>query len=291
MKTLPAFLVLFLSLGISAQDNHSIRDDLRFYADAMVNTDKAEHRLRAGNEFYSRFREYVYTSESWSDRLRDLPWITVVAPADSTFRIITWQVKEETSFHYYGFIQFPDSPEHTAIELVDSRPLNSEYASFRPDQWYGAIYYGIQDFRTSDDVTEYILLGFNAYTEILNQRMADILRITDFKASFGIPVFEESDTTDAKSRIIVEYADAAAATMLFDREKELLIYDNVIPINTPEGTTMVPDGSYHAFSYKEGTMKFIDKVFNTISDEPPGGRPKEAVKRDLFGRPTENRRE
>jgi len=290
MKTIPAllfFLAVFLRL--CAQDGSSNQQSVSFYADAMVNSERAEHRIQAAHEFYHQFKDFLTSTESWRNGFGDLPWITVLTPPDSMIRVITWQVEEEDSYRYYGFIQFAPKAEKAPLELIDSRPLKSEYALHHQDQWYGAIYYGVQPFRTPDNTVAYLLLGFNAYTPRLNQRVADVLTIRDSSVTLGMPVFKENDSTEVKSRIIVEYADAASAIMKFDREKEMLIYDNVIPINTPEGTTLVPDGSYHGFSYQAGTWRFTDKVFDTISEEPPGGRPKQATKRDLFGREIEKK--
>ncbi len=283
MKNLSGLtLALLVTLSISAQD--SSRAELSFYADALVNSSRPENRIRAAGEFYSRFKTYISTPESISNSFQDLPWLSVVTPADSTFRVITWQVEENDAFRYYGFIQFLSEEDLSHIELRDTRSLNSEYAAYDKDTWYGSVYYGIQPFVTTDKKIIYIILGFNAHTKQINQRVADILTIQDSNLAFGMPLFFTNDTTEVKSRILMEYADAASATMRFDREKELLIYDHVIPINTPEGPALVPDGSYHGFAYKKGMWHFIDTVFDVISEQPPGGREKESTKRDLFGR-------
>jgi hypothetical protein len=205
-----------------------------------------------------------------------------VTPTDSLFRIITWQVEEAEEFRYSGFLQPMKMAGLALTELKDSRALKSEYALHDPGSWYGALYYGIQPFKTTDGQDAYLVLGFNAHTKQLNQRVADVMVWNGNTVTFGMPVF--SDSSEVRSRIILEYTDAASATMRFDREKELLIYDHVITIETPEGPALVPDGSYHGFQYRKGLWHFIDTVFNIKVDQPPGGKPKDAVKRDLFGR-------
>src|SRR5690606_30475383 len=156
---------------------------------------------------------------------------------------------------------------------------NSESATYTPEQWYGGLYYGIQPFTSHDGKEAYVLLGFDAHNTRLNRRVADILWFDGEKATLGMPVFW-ADTLGQtfRNRVIVEYSDAAAATMRFDREKQMLIYDHLIPIQTPEGPAMVPDGSYHGYQYNNGYWELINKVFNLKLDEPPGGRPKEAEK-------------
>ena len=276
---------LLVTWCLNAQNVTISLTDISFYADVMVHASKPVHRMRAATEFLRLFKDYLNTPESSANTFKDLPWLTVVTPQDSTFRIITWQVEEDLqTFRYYGYIQFLSRIDHPPLEFRDTRSLTSEYASFDQGTWYGAIYYGIQPFKTQDKTDAYLLLGFNAHTPTINQRVAEVLILQSSGATFGSPVFNPTDSTEVKSRIILEYTDVASATMRFDREKELLIYDHVIPITTPEGPALVPDGSYHGYRYTNGMWHFIDSVFNIIMDEPPGGREPQKEKRDLFGR-------
>jgi len=278
--------------ALPAQPSDSAMLDLRFYADVMVNGARPDTRLRAETAFYTDFKNYLDRNPAWDHNLDELDGLTIIVPSDSTFRLITWQIEGDNVYRYRGFVHFRPDATRPVIELQDTRPLNSESSAFTAGQWYGAIYYGIEPFRRDDGSLAYVVLGFNAYTQTLNQRVADVLIVDDTSVTLGDPVFwADSVRSDLKNRIILEYADASAGTMRFDREKQLLIYDNVIPINTPEGTTLVPDGSYHGYHYRQGKWEFIDKVFTLRLDTPPGGRAKEDVQRDLFGRPAPNRKD
>jgi hypothetical protein len=200
--------------------------------------------------------------------------------------VITWQVEEADGvFSYHGFVQWASGNPSPPLELHDTRPLKSESGVFTPETWYGAVYYGIQPFETKDDQTAYLILGFNADNAEFNQRVADVLQIDGQNVLFGMPVF--IDTAAVRNRIILNYSDAGRATMQFDREKNMMIYDHVITITSPSGPVVVADGSYHGFEWKKGEWHFINNVFTLIMDEPPGGKPAESVKRDLFGRETE----
>ncbi len=280
--------ILLLGTRLWGQLDSAVTRDLSFYGDVMVNASSPMHRQYAADMFLTKIKSCIAEAPAIG-YLRTLPWITVIAPVDSSFSIVTWEVEEETQYRYFGYIVFPAASKRPPIELVDTRPLNSEYATHTPEQWYGALYYGIEPFKRSDGRNAYVLLGFNAYTPRLNQRVADVLVLNDREATLGLPVFwSDSTGTELKSRLIIEYADAAAGTLRFDREKHMIIYDNVIPIDTPEGTTMAPDGSYHGYVCRNGVWQFIDKVFHETQDTPPGGRPKEQTPRDLFGRPIKN---
>jgi hypothetical protein len=91
---------------------------------------------------------------------------------------------------------------------------------------------------------------------------------------FGAEVFESMSSTgqaEVKSRILIEYNDAATGRIRFDQEMGYVVYDNIIVIDGgPEGPIMVPDGSYHAYELKEGKWRHIEKLFNQSVAEPPG---------------------
>lgn len=270
------------ALSLLAQSE--LPSDLSFYGDVMVHASQPDNRKRASAEFHRLFSQYLKTPESKYSALTNLPWVTVIAPADSTFRIITWQVEEEVQkYSYYGFIQHLKADQPPS-ELKDARSLNAEFGTFDQNTWYGAIYYGVQSFQTQSGSDAYMVVGFNAGDEQVNHRVADILTLDEMMVKLGMPVFVNDSLQETKDRIILTYSDAGSATMRFDREKELLIYDHVIPINSPTGLLLVADGSYHGYKNDKGMWHFIDSVFNVIMEEPPGGRPPETTKRDLFGR-------
>jgi hypothetical protein len=289
LKYLAVFLCFLLSEVLLSQSKDSVLSDLMFYGDVMVNASRADSRSRAESAFYEGFRRYLADHPNWTEQSAQLPWVTVVTPPDSAFRVVTWQVEGEDTYLYRGFVQFRGN-QQPIVELRDTRPLNSEYASYGPAQWYGAIYYGIEPFKTSTGNVAYVLLGFNAYNRQLNQRVADVLLVEEENLTFGSPVFwVDSTRTELRSRVLIEYADAAAGTMRFDREKRMIIYDNVIPVDTPEGPTLVPDGSYFGYQYANGQWELVNKVFTLKLDAPPGGRPKEEIQRDIFGNPRSKR--
>lgn len=257
--------------------------DLVFYADIMVHAARPEHRMRAADSFHHYFKDRLHEATALTRLFSEMPWIVVVAPDDSSFQIVTWQVQERESARYYGYILFRD--ERAPVALRHTRTLRSELAPYDQDTWYGALYYGIQSFRTSGGSSAWVLLGFNAADGTKNQRVADILTMDNGSIRFGMPLFESPHKgEEPRSRILLEYAEAASATMRFDRDRSMLIYDHVIAIQTPQGPALVPDGSYHGYVLKKGSWQFVDDVFENAPNTPPPGTGKERQNRDLFGR-------
>ena len=274
--------ILVCSLQLArSQEDMSL---LAFNADVMMNASKAEHRASAAEQFRSAFIKSLGTDGSFSNTYIELEWIRQLVAPDSMMRIFTWQVEgANANFTYYGVIQ---TNTGELIQLHDKRSLSSEYATYDQNTWYGALYYGVETFETKDDQKAYIVLGYNANTPKTEQKVADVLQLADGKAVFGAPVFTveaEGTPPDTKSRIILEYNEAAVGRIQFDREQKRLIYDHIILIDGgPEGPIFVPDGSYHAFEYKDREWRFIDKLYNHAVDKPPGDGIKDDG--DLLGR-------
>ncbi|MDX1409216.1 MAG: hypothetical protein R3330_13810 [Saprospiraceae bacterium] len=264
---------------------------MAFYADVMVNASKSEHRLAAHEEFYDRFSRLVREPAGRNHTFESLEWITQVTPADSAFRIISWQLMvSEDQYRYFGFL-VPFDPGRNVVELHDKRSLRSEYGRHNAATWYGALYYGIQPFMLDDTTLAYMVLGFNGHDSKTNQKVADVLLWKEDDVQLGAPVFMPGDSTtgqDIRERIILEYADAASGRMQFDRERQMLVYDHVITIFTdgPDaGPLLVPDGSYHGYQYAKGSWEFVNKVFHVKVDTPPGPGLDRDKNLDIFGRP------
>jgi len=250
----------------------SLVQDLAYYADALTNMSIPAHREKSSTIFRHKLIETLSFAGSFDFPLHSIEWCQILTPSDSTFRLITWELKvSDNEFKYFGLIQKFDG---SIIELHDKRPLRSEYASFDQNTWYGALYYGIEEFKNELGESVYLILGFNAGSGSSNTKVADVLQFVDDGVRFGTESFVvpgDNKTDDVKSRILMEYASSASGRMQFDREKNMLIYDHVILINAGfEGPLWVPDGSFHGFEYKDGKWHFIDKVFHKTVDRPPG---------------------
>lgn len=286
-RTYHSIALAFLLSYASAEAQRVDRlQDLRFYADIMANAELPDSRIRGEAMFNDLLRSHLQELDAWAS-YDSIPWLQSVTASDSSFRILTWQLERaEGEFTYSGVVQRKDGP---LIDLEDRRRLNSEFSNYDQNTWYGALYYGIQDFILTDGSQAWVVLGYNANDKITNIKVADILTFDENGngLSLGQPVFVSTgdNGTELKHRIIMQYADAAAGRMQFDRERGQLVYDHVVLVNAgPEGAIWVPDGSFHAYQYKDGTWDFVDKVFSETVETPPGEGLKTDGERDILGR-------
>lgn len=287
-------IVFILILGLNdteAQSPNIDSDDMmHFYGDVMVNAQKSEHRLFAAEKFKSAFLTLLSEENSFEETLDSVIWVTQLYPPDSSFRLISWQVMHHADlFQYEAVIQKANGE---LIEFTDSRPMvnGAERSKFTHKRWYGALYYGLFPFKHKGEEL-YVLLGYDGFNHQLNRKVADIMRFTDDGVELGAPLFvkKTDQGEDIQQRILIEYSDAAAGRIQFNRDEKMIVYDHMVTVFTEgpsAGGVPMPDGSYEAYELKNGKWNYIEKVFSYISEEAPRERPVlEGRKgRDLFGR-------
>ncbi|MDX1684628.1 MAG: hypothetical protein R3275_05280 [Saprospiraceae bacterium] len=287
MKWLIASLIVMIHVQANAQSMKF--DSVAFYADVMRNAEISEHRLSAAKRFEVNFVKNLESKTAFSrsfDKIQN--WVSFIYPPDSSFRVISWQVDGVEDHDYRGIIQMSDGD---LIRLRDaSKDLEDvEFAVLSPDRWYGAIYY---DLVTVDSAT-YILLGYNALDKYQSRKVAEVIHFEEDQVEFGKEIFymdQDSIRPTVKTRIVLEYSELAAVRLTYDPQRELIFFDNLIPVESYEKEgeiVMVQDGSYSGFSLVDDKWIFIDKIFDTKVDEPPRERPALKEDKDILGRPGE----
>ncbi len=224
------------------------------------------------------------------------------AGENPTFRIFTWQLYlDENDYQYRGFIQKKDGQ---VFKLEDQSDMMGgvEFNTFKPDSWYGALYYNLHAFE-NDGQECYLLFGYDAYSFFSHRKVLDVLYF-DAKGRpvFGKTVLEMKDgraQLRQVKRMLLEYSSTVSVTLNYNEEQDIILYDHLIygsPIRG-ERPTNVPDGSYCGMRLgKKGTWEYVDKVYKDdpnnilidatsyskmVNEEPKISRKK---KKDIFGR-------
>lgn len=288
MRPLIYLLVVFLAghspiIGQS-QELDRLKADIAYYADISVNAQQSDHRIRAGERMVASLDSFLTSPGNYEISLDSIPWISVVHGDD--FRMLTWQLKiSDEEFKYGGVIQWPDR----LVRFKDTRPFinGAAYSTFTPAGWYGCLYYRIIPFER-DKVRYYVLLGYNAENSMLNTKVADILDLSGPEPRLGLPVFTGQE--DAKSRLMITYADVSPARMFFDAQLEGIVYDHleVLPGVGSGGEALpVPDGSMEAWLLKKGNWVYKEEVYDVKQSEPPmtDERKNRNEDKDILGRP------
>jgi hypothetical protein len=304
------FLSLILSLawmqparaqrGIAPDDLATIQaveDTLGLLAYAFVNDSLEENRFLAVRAFIPTLVKALKHPNSFEYPFTQLHTVSVQYPADSTFRIFTWQLYvDENTYRYYGAIQM-NTPELQLFPLVDRSfefDGDLEQATLAADNWYGALYYNIYPV-VQGDQTYYLLFGFDAFSFFRKRKLVDVLTFRDGKPQFGLPVFRATaadGTTSTQNRLYLEYSAAASVHCNYDPAFGMILYDHLETVagQHGEGPVNIPDGTYEGYQLQNGIWEYNEKVFHEMLDEAPRPAPVlQGRKVDMMGR-TKNER-
>jgi hypothetical protein len=270
-------------------------DTLKRMADKLVNATTAAIRFQSDSAFTKLFVQALKTPNSFYYRFDSLLTISKLYAPDSSFRIITWQmVVNENLTRQHGAIQMKTSDGSLKLfPLIDKSDVTSALADTTADNkgWIGAVYYKILA-TTNMNQTYYTLLGFDENNIRSNRKIIEVLHFEN-----GLPVFggnyisfeEDAVNKQAASRHILEYQKGAGARLVYDDELKMIIAEHLYsPSNEPQKKwTLIPDGDYEGFKWKQGKWVHIDKVFNEVTAE--GSEPMPNPIKDAMGNTDENK--
>jgi len=246
-----------------------IEDTLGALGFLMVNDSLPEHRFAACKKFIPNLVNALKHKNSFKYSFDRLHTISVLYPPDSTFRIFTWQLfVDNNTYHQYGAIQM-NSSELKLFRLLDrpSNPVNIENIQLNPDQWLGAVYYNIHQFKTPEG-NQYLLFGFDGNSFFTKRKLIDVLKFDQNRPVFGSPVFvkqAENQPTTTQSRLVLNYSAESTIKLNYDEHLEMIIFDHLIEQPSPfpgEEFTWIPDGSYEGYKLENGQWVHTVKVFD-----------------------------
>lgn len=249
----------------------SAREDaMKQYAYDIVNGREASDRFRADSIFTRMLVGALKEKHSFFYPFDSLQTISRLYAPDSSFRIFTWQlVKDETTFRRHGAIQMNTADGSLVLyPLLDKTSLiqDIQNAVTNNEEWVGAIYYKIiQTSYRGKNV--YTLLGYDENSFRSTKKRIEVLTFDqNRKPVFGGAFFSfERDTIPkpAQSRFSIEYKKDGNASIKYDDELGIIIFDHLISENNQPSKkyTYIPDGDYEGFKWENGRWVHIEKVF------------------------------
>lgn len=285
----------------------------------MFNDTVPESRFISCKYMIKHLVKALKVDNSFQYKFSQLKQISIQYPEDSSFRIFTWQLYVNSEeYRYFGAIQM-NSEELQLIPLSDrSASVPSPQKTLTTNKnWFGAIYYNIQQVDSKEFGRYYMLYGYDANSFYVRRKLIDVLQIKDGETYFGLPVFKippdileekkkiaEYNATvpvgnrveiseaeilakkgegETVSRFMVTYSAEASAILNYDKDYEMILFDNMIEAGgnyNGQGRIYVPDGSYRGFKLQEdGTWLQVEKVFNDFQETAPRPVPLDRVNR------------
>jgi len=270
---LPSFLCLYTitARGQSAAGKHisatellqleKQQDSLKSLAYSIVNAPEPNQRFRADSAFIRMLVRSLKIPNSFYYPFDSLLTISKLYAPDSSFRILTWQIKKDVYvFLQRGAIQMRTAdgslkliPLHD-VSMFSKKPQDSVRG---PNNWIGAIYYRIIE-KNVQGKNIYTLLGFDDFTINSNKKWMEVLTFNgQGQPVFGGPYFSFKDDSVKASkkevdRFFIEYKKEAVTTFNYDSSLNMIVYDHLVS-ETDEPNrkeSYVPDGDYEGFVWK-----------------------------------------
>ena len=258
----------------------SFEDSLKIVARKMIRDTDSKVRIQAQEDFSEYFLMALEEENSFDYPFDSLETISIIYPADKSFRLITWQLcVNSNEFQYFGLLQ-RNSEKADIVQLHDrsDEVMIPEKQILDKDSWYGSLYYNIHQVGSKNN-RYYLLFGFDANDLYSRIKLIDVLTFDEGNPTFGLPVFkfeEENKPPKIKNRFVIEYGANSSIRLNYDDDLNLIIYDNLIPIGgqyKDEGIFMVSDGSYRGLKLNGGVWTSVDKIFHQTQDEAPRPNP------------------
>jgi hypothetical protein len=237
---------------------------------------RTEAERFAGNrKFLAAWDRIICNPFTLTYPLDSLREISVLAPADHRFRLITWNIPRDDGTHVYfgfllantskrvrtGFLRHETRKNFECFKLQDRSALVKSPETYigTPDKWFGMIY--TQLIACGDN---YTLIGWDGNDRLTQRKFIDVLYFKDN----GIPVFgKDIFTVPRRSprRLMFEYSSEVSMSIKFSEKQDMIIYSHLSSNRedqTLEGQYQFygPDGSFDALVCKGSKWHLIEDI-------------------------------
>jgi len=277
----PLLFISFLFFGIAILQAQKIassdlkllkqkEDSLKHLAKNLIVDSLTAGRMRNDSLFVRTLVRSLQVKNSFYYPFDSVQGISKVYAPDSTFRIFSWALSYDDFYsRQRAAIQFktPDG----SLRLVPLRDYSEFTAnptdSIRSkDTWIGAVYYNI--IKTEYNGKKYYtLFGFDDNSVRSSKKWIDVLTFDNGNMPvFGGNFSFEKDTAKRlpQKRFYIEYKKEASALVNYDPEMNMILVDHLISESEEDDKpyTLIPDGDYEGFEWKNGKWIHVNKVFN-----------------------------
>lgn len=291
MKFIILTVILFCSLASYCQNAASLKEKevkLTGYANRMIDANLPEIRLKNDSLFTREFVQALKTPFSFNYKFDSLYNISRLYAQDSSFRIFTWQlVMTDNVTRQHGAVQMQTSDGSLKLfPLIDKSDITINVTDSAGDNlgWMGAVYYKIIMKGTGGEKI-YTLLGYDENNFRSTKKVIDVLQFRNGRPWFGgNGLFADSTgRTIPAARVIMEFKKDASPRLVYDPEMDMIIMEHLVSeSNEPvKKFTLVGDGDYEGYKWKNGKWNFVSKVFHEVTIE--GNAPVPQPIRDAEG--------
>ncbi|MCS7074968.1 MAG: hypothetical protein NZ108_10920, partial [Bacteroidia bacterium] len=126
-----------------------VENELKLIARQVLLNDTVPVKMEFNKTLLERLKTVLQREDSYDYAFDSLETISKLAPADKSFRIFTWLMRDKKGYHvYYGliqrrFISKDGKAKITVIQLEDNveKDHTLETSILDNGRWFGALYY------------------------------------------------------------------------------------------------------------------------------------------------------
>lgn len=244
-------------------------DEISGLAEEMLTNKDKQVRLAASLQLEVKLKEALEKDPELQYAFKNIKGVSILNAENKDFRVFTWQVYlDPETYEYAGLIQTKDGNVYNLVDK-SAEMKSPEFFRLKPDNWYGALYYGMRPFQ-HENKTMYLLFGYDAYSLFNKRKIVEILYFDhEGKPKFGKKIIQIKDGYGRLRdihRYLIEYSATVNVGLKYSEENKMVMYDHLIqtaPISG-QGPANVPDGSYCGLEWKGGFWTYVDKVYEDV---------------------------
>lgn len=185
----------------------------------------------------SALEAHLLTDGAWNRPSGTAGFMATVESADGRLKVMTWNwPHEDRTSSYGGLVAFRDNAEagiaFTRLHDASSTDRPDENRILKPEDWCGALYYGMVPDAVDPDV--WLLLGWDDADAQVTRKIIEPLQMRAKGPRFGAGVLQSPQ--GLRRRHVLEYADAVQASLRHQPEvrgkqghSERILFDHLAP--------------------------------------------------------------
>ena len=221
-------------------------------------------RIRKNDSINLIIEKYISSGIIFSHRFENLRYLGQILSPDAKVKIVTWNLilTDGTNKYFCYIIKKGEKGDENKIFRLQGANLKEAPVNditYTRDNWYGALYYGIQPFRVGKE-TYYMVLGLDYGSLYVSRKIIDVISFPMDKLIFGKNCLQKDG--ELKLREVFEYSADGVMTLRF-HNKKTIIFDHLTAIsggNKYDSGSYGSEFSYDAYVYKKGLWKFVRNI-------------------------------
>jgi len=259
---------MFSQNAIAPQNMEKLRimeDSLVATADSMYESFIPDTHIFFSERFAKQLVRALKIPNSYYypfDTLKKI--INIIYSDDNAFKIFNWEITPNNiTKRYYGAIQMPSEKLklYGLLDYSEEMGKGAEDSVLTGGKWFGALYYRVLSTEVQGQKV-YTLFGFNGESQLTSRKVLDAMTIDEQGVRFGAPIFGVASTNFPRQRVnrfILEYKKGVQASMNWDAEKNVIVFDKLVSITNDPGRkyTYAPSGGYDGFRWGNETWNYM----------------------------------